>query len=94
MSSILDDPGVLQVVLEEYEKHKLPRLFAIKSDVDSGAKLGGADLAFMRSLYREIAEYESFVDTHPEFRDLYINFVNLYTRIMDTALENEQKQQP
>ena len=91
MSSRLDDPGVLQVVLEEYEKHKLPRLFAIKKTVDDGNRLGGEDLEFMQALYREIAEYESFVDTHPDFKDLYVNFVNLYTKIMHTALDNEQK---
>ena len=91
MSCILDDPGVLQVVLEEYEKRKLPRLFAIKSAVDKGARLGNEDLGFLRLLYREVAEYESFVDSNIEFKGLYINLVNLYGSIMHTALDNEQR---
>lgn len=92
MSNILDDPGVLQVVLEDYEKHKLPRMQLIKKEMDQGKRLDNEELAFLRELYREINQYERFVETHPDFKQLYVGFVRLYCSIMDTAIDNEQKQ--
>jgi len=91
MTNVLDDPGVLQVVLEEYEKHKLPRMNTIKESVDTGDLLDREELAFLRTLYQEINSYESFVESHPEFKTLYVNFVHLYCSIMDAALDNEQR---
>jgi len=91
MANLLDDPGVLQVVLEEYEKRKLPRMTTIKESVDSGERLDAGELAFLRKLYQEINSYESFVEGHPEFKELYVSFVRLYCSIMDAALDNEQR---
>jgi hypothetical protein len=91
MPNILDDPGVLQVVLEDFEKHKLPRMQMIKDDMDRGDRLNSQELSFLRSVYREINQYESFVESHPEFKELYVNFVRLYCSIMDAAIDNEQK---
>ncbi|MCW8964668.1 MAG: hypothetical protein OQL16_12795 [Gammaproteobacteria bacterium] len=91
MANILDDPGVLQVVLEEYEKRKLPRMATIKESVDGGERLDVEELAFLRELYKEINSYESFVEGHAEFKELYVSFVRLYCSIMDAALDNEQR---
>ena len=91
MENVLDDPGVLQVVLREYEQHKLPRMMLIKKETDAGNRLSSVDLAFLRELYQEINSFQSFVETHPEYKKLYINFVNVYCSIMDAALDNEKR---
>ena len=91
MTNKLDDPGVLQVVLEDYEKHKLPRMNSIKASVDNGNRLDSEELTFLRMLYQEINDYEPFVEHHPEFKKLYVSFVRLYCGIMDAALDNEQR---
>jgi len=92
MENVLDDPGVLQVVLREYEQHKLPRMMVIKKEIDNGNRLSSQDLAFLRELYQEITGFQSFVETHPEYKKLYIKFVNIYCSIMDGALDNEKRQ--
>ena len=92
MNNILENQGVLQVVLEEYEKHKLPRIFLIKKHIDNGDRLNDGELIFLKEIYKEIIKYESFIEDHAEFKTLYLNFVSLYCSIMDSALENERRQ--
>jgi hypothetical protein len=91
MAHILDDKGTLQVVLQDYEQHKLPRMLAIKEQVDKGELLNDIDLNFLKDMYREIHQYEAFIEEHKEYRVLYKDFVQLYCAIMDTALINERQ---
>ena len=91
MKNILENHGVLQVVLEEFVKHKLPRILLIEENVGKGARLNDEELIFLKNLYQEINGYEPFVDDHPEFRTVYLDFVSLYCSIMDLALENERR---
>ena len=91
MAHILDDKGTLQVVLQDYELHKLPRMLVVKEQVDKGGLLSDIDLKFLKDMYREIHRYESFIDEHKEYRVLYKDFVQLYCAIMDTALLNERR---
>ena len=90
MNTILDDPHVLNAVMQEFEIHKLPRILRLKKQVDDGGLLSTAEVDFLKEIYKEITQYEPFVETHAEFESLYINFVNLYRNILDTAMENEQ----
>ena len=91
MTSVLDDEGALQVVLEDYEKHKLPRIQHIRDRVDKGERLDDYDMKFLKDMYREIHQYESFVEEHPGYLRLYKSFVQIYCHIMDAALENERQ---
>lgn len=90
MGNILDDPHILKAVMHEFESRKLPHILHLKSQVDNGGLLDETEMGFMKDIHQEILQYESFVETHPEFTSLYIKFVNLYCHILDTALNNEK----
>jgi len=91
MAHILDDKGTLQVVLQDYQQHKLPRMLVIKDHVDKGRLLSDIDLRFLKDMYREIHEYQSFIEEHKDYRVLYKDFVQIYCAIMDAALANEKQ---
>ena len=66
-------------------------MLRIKECVDKGDRLHDEELIFLKELHKEIIKYESFIEGHPEFKTLYLDFVLLYCSIMDSALENERR---
>jgi hypothetical protein len=87
----LEQQGVLEVVMERFEKHRLPRILDIKTMVDRGEVLSKLDIEFLEQVCRDTQQYKHFVDGHPEFQQLYARVAHLYDEIARKALENENK---
>ncbi|MCW8964341.1 MAG: hypothetical protein OQL16_11145 [Gammaproteobacteria bacterium] len=92
MANILETQGVIQVVLQEYANHKLPRLILIKDRVQGGEHIYDEELTYLKELYKEINRYGYLIDKSAEFMELYINLASLCRSIMDSAIENERRQ--
>ncbi len=87
----LEKKGVLEAVMERFEKQRLPRILDIKKMVDNGETLNELDIAFLKEVLADTSQYKDFVDKHPEFQGLYTRVVHLYDQITSQALENEKK---
>ncbi len=87
----LEQQGVLEVVMERFEKQRLPRILDIKTMVDRGEVLSKPDSEFLEQVCRDTQQYKHFVDGHPEFQQLYARVAHLYEEIARKALENENR---
>lgn len=89
MNTTPEDQGVLQVLLERFNKLRLPRLLRLKERVDAGEPLTDEDLEFLREAFQDAERAKPLFDRHPEYQDLGARVVRLYSEITAKALENE-----
>lgn len=89
MNNPLDNPGVLATVMERFEKHRLPRILDIKEMVERGESLKEFEIEFLRKVFEDAQRYQPFVQTHPEFQQLFATVTHLYHSITSAALANE-----
>ena len=85
----LERKGVLEVVMDRFEKQRLPRILDIKKMVDRGELLSVLDIEFLEEVCSDTQQYKHFVDGHPEFQKLYARVAHLYDEIATKALNNE-----
>ncbi len=85
-----EDPGVISVLMERFEKQRLPRALSIKEKVDGGARLDNFDLAFLEEVLSDSTRVKPLLDRHPEYQKLAASVMHLYHEITAKALENEQ----
>ena len=91
MAYPLEIKGVLTVVLERFEKHRLPRIMHIKESVDNGGTLNQSDINFLSQVFHDTQQYAHFVSTHDEYQNLFSEVTSLYDQITRNALNNEGK---
>ena len=91
MAFPLEKNGVLTVVMERFEKHRLPRILHIKDLVDNGGTLKQSDINFLSKVLHDTQQYAEFVSTHDEYQKLFSNVTSLYDEITRNALNNEAK---
>ena len=86
--------GISKVLIERFEKDRLPRLLKIKERVDQGRTLDQTDLAFLERVITDAKENQYLVDSIPHCRDLFARIVHLYRDITKKALDNEGPMDP
>lgn len=83
--------GVATVILERFEKQRLPRALDIKARVEAGGKLSATDLDFLAEVMNDAGAIHHLVEQRPDLQLLYTRSVALYRDITTKALENEEK---
>ena len=84
------DEGVIAVLIERFNKERLPRMLRLKEKVDSGEKLGDMDINFIKEVFKDANHVLPLGDRHPEYQDLIAKIIRLYHEITEQALKNEQ----
>ncbi len=85
------DKGVIMVLLERFNKQRLPRALALKKKVDSGEVLDDYDHKYMQDLQKDAGEVRPIIERNPEYKDLAANITNLWNEIIEKDIENQKK---
>ena len=90
MNELPQDAALIAVLVERFEKQRLPRAQSLKQKVDRGELLDEFDIAFLEEVFSDATKIKPIVDRHPEYEELVARAVHLYREITDKALENEK----
>ena len=85
-----NDEGVIAVLVERFNKQRLPRVLKLKVKVDSGEKLDDHDITFLEEVFKDANKVALLADRHPEYHELMAKAIHLYREITEQALKNEQ----
>lgn len=85
------DKGMIMVLLERFNKQRLPRALALKEKVDSGELLDDYDHKYIKELQKDTSEVMLIIERNPEYKDLAANIINLYKQIIEKDIENQKK---
>ncbi|MGD2136702.1 MAG: hypothetical protein PVJ66_00500 [Gammaproteobacteria bacterium] len=91
MNDESEELGVIQALIERFEKQRLPRLLEIKERVDRGEVLSETDIEFIDRITHDAQESKHLIDRHPEWHRFCAYVVHLYEEITEKALENEKR---
>ena len=83
--------GIIQALVEEFEKHRLPTLLKIKDKVDNGNSVSDGDIEFLYKVIDDANRTMHMALNHPELHEFCLHVVHLYKEISVKALENEKK---
>jgi len=86
-----DDTGVIQTLLERFEKHRLPRITEIKQRLDQGNTLSDFDIEYLSEAIHDAKVLLPYLNRHPEYEALVSSVIHYYKLITDEALANEDK---
>jgi len=90
MTDDKEDDGLIYVLMERFEKIRLPRALSLKEKVDGGGVLDDYDVAFLEEVFSDSNKIKPLLDRHPEYQELAARIVGLYKDITEKALENEK----
>ena len=94
-TDILDDIklihiGVIQSLVVEYERHKLPRIFRLKDKIDRGEIINDIDLEYICKQLKDASLAMHLTVHYPELQDFCLIMGHLCKDICEGALENQK----
>ncbi len=87
-----EEEGTLEVLMERLNKQRLPHALALEKKVNQGEKLNDYDIEFLTEVVQDVRRVKPIYERHPDYRDLLVKLMSLYTHIINRAAENEGKQ--
>lgn len=84
------ETGIILVVLERFEKQRLPWFNDVKTKLDSGGHLNEFDIEMMSEALHDIRSLFPYLDKHTEFEPVMSQVIHYYKTIIDLAVTNER----
>ncbi|MFO1207146.1 MAG: hypothetical protein U1E63_15725 [Burkholderiales bacterium] len=82
------DLGLVQVLLDELQKHTLPRTLDLKEKVDRGEPLDEFEQTFLEQALDLATRFDTLTEHHVEYQALAARVSHLYHEITAKALQN------
>lgn len=86
----IDDTGIIQAILECFQKQRLPRVMEIKQKLDRGDTLNEFDIEYLSEAIHDNCGFIPYLGRHPEYESLVAKVIHYYKAITDEALSNEK----
>jgi hypothetical protein len=90
MNMNIDDTGIIQAILECFQKQRLPRVMEIKQKLDRGETLNEFDIEYLSEAIHDNCGFIPYLGRHPEYESLVSRVIHYYKAITDEALSNEK----
>ena len=84
------DAGTIAALMIRMKDYRLPRAKRMLERVSKGEKLLDSDIEFLNRVIKDARLSGSLIKRHPEYHDLVVRFMDLYTEIMNKGVENEK----
>lgn len=86
------DKGIIMVLLDRFNKIRLPQAKAFKAKVDSGEVLGDFEKNVIKEVMGDQKKLGALLERNPEYHELAANAMNMWKEIIEKDLENQEKQ--
>jgi hypothetical protein len=84
------DLGIIIVLLERFQKQRLPRILKIKEKVDNGQCLEELDIEFLKALFADAQNNLPLLHRYTEYDHLARKITFMYLEITEKALQNQK----
>lgn len=84
------DAGTIAALMIRMKEYRLPRAKRMLERVNKGEKLRDGDIEFLNRVIQDARSSESLIKRHPEYHDLVVRFMDLYTEVINKGVENEK----
>ena len=86
------DQGMIMVLLERFNKQRLPRAKVLKKKVDAGELLNDQDLALIKEVQNDSRQVRTLLARHPEYQELAAEILDMWNKIIEKDMENRKTQ--
>ena len=83
--------GLMAVMVNEFERHRLPRLLGLRAKVMGGDVLSDIDFDYLTRMIHDAHHDIPIAFGHPVLEEFCTHICHLYYDICELALINEQK---
>jgi hypothetical protein len=91
MNKSSGDLGLIEVLLDELERHILPRALDLKEKMDRGELLDDFDQVFLEHALEVATKTDAIMERHAEYQALAARVSHLYHEITAKALQNANR---
>ena len=84
------DAGTIAALMIRMKEYRLPRAKRMLERVNMGEKLLDSDIEFLNRVIKDARNSESLIKRHPDYHNLVVRFMDLYTEIINKGVENEK----
>ena len=90
MDKSKQDKATLDALIHKLNTRQIPRARRMLERLENGEKLRDEDIDILKLEYDEYMKDWGIVERNPQYTEIATGYVELYTKIIEMALQNEK----